>query len=75
MSLHCAKNQLADSAEEFPGNIQRQILRVEDTLYKTQVERQKLLGIVHDYRALDVVLMATGSLWIPEFERRLTWDV
>ena len=61
--------------QNFTGDIKRQILRVEDTLYETQVERQKLLGIVHDKRALDIELKTTGTLPIPEIKRRLTWDV
>ena len=51
-TAHC--RELRILLQQFSGHIQRQVRGIHDAFYKSQVQRQKLLCIVHDEDALYV---------------------
>ena len=61
--------------QELARNVERQVARVDYALDEAQVQRQKLLGVVHDEDALHVELEAARLVAIPQIERRVRGHV
>ncbi len=56
--------------QDFPGDVQRQVVGVDHTLDEAQVQRQELVGLVHDEHALYVQLQAPRRFAMVQVERR-----
>ena len=60
--------------QQLARNVERQVGGVDHALDESQVQRQKLLGVVHDEDALDVELKAARGIALHEVERRARGD-
>ncbi|MNF69944.1 hypothetical protein D3C84_518410 [compost metagenome] len=56
--------------QDLAGNVQRQVVGVDHALDEAQVQRQELVGLVHDEHALHIQLEALGSIALVQVERR-----
>ena len=61
--------------QDFPRYVQGQVVGIDHTLGKTQVQRQELLGVVHDEYALNIQLQATGCFAVIQVKRRTLRDI
>ena len=61
---------LAVLLQQLARHVQRQIVRIDHALDETQIQRQELLGVVHDEHAPHVQLQAACRLALPQVERR-----
>ena len=69
----CITQVAGDGAvlQNFTGDVQRQIVGVNETTHKAQVVRHELLGVIHDKYALDVQLQTVLVIAVPHIPRRL----
>ncbi len=61
--------------QDLARNVERQVIGVHHTLDETQVQRQELVGLIHDEHALNVELEALGRFAMVQIERRATRHV
>ena len=76
-SCQCATDRLQVRMllQEFTRHVEWQIGRVYDALDEAQVERQELLGIIHNENALHVQFQTAWRVPIPQIEWRIGRDV
>jgi hypothetical protein len=78
---HLLRAALADRLDvaaflqQFPGDVERQVGRVDHAAHEAQIGRQQLLRVVHDEDALHVELDARLLVAVPQIEGRLGRDV
>ena len=78
---HSARQRRAHRGEvrvllqQFARHVEGQVRRVDDAAHEPQVQRQELLGVVHDEDALHVKLEPARRVAVPEVERRRARDV
>ena len=61
--------------QDFTGDVQRQIVGIDQAAHEAQVVRHKLLGVVHDEHTLDIQLQAVFMIAVPHIPRRLRRDI
>ena len=61
--------------QQLARDVQRQVVRVDHALDEAQVERQELLGVVHDEDAPHVELQPARRIALPQIERRAAGHV
>ena len=58
--------------QDFPGNVERHILCVDDSLDEAQVVRHELIAVAHDEDSLDVQLHPDLGVLVEQVERGMT---
>ncbi len=66
-TTHCI--EIGILLQEFAGNVQGQVGRIDDSLDEAQVQGQELLGIVHDEYTLYIELESPRCFPVPQVER------
>src|SRR5690554_2578655 len=61
--------------QNFARYVQGKIVGIDHALGETQIQRQELLGVVHDEHTLHVQFQATGRFPVVQVERRALGDV
>ena len=61
--------------QDLARDIQRQVVRIDDTTHEPQISWQQLLRIIHDEDAADIKLDAVAGVAIPQIERRARREV
>ncbi len=61
--------------QDFTGDVQRQVIRINQAAHETQIVRHELLGIVHNEHALYVQLQTMFVIAVPQIPRRLRRDI
>ena len=56
--------------QDFAGNVQGQVIGIHHALDEAQVQRQELVGLIHDEHALHIEFQALGCFAVVQVERR-----